>query len=92
MTIDRISGRATNQNELVEGARDRIILEHTDLQITVICLENPQEWKGSVCDVENWSTSQDRSVQLRMPSARNATKLDTSKRYANPRKEAQEPI
>ena len=35
-------GRATNQNELVEGTRDRIILEHTDLQITVISLENPR--------------------------------------------------
>ena len=39
--------RATNQNELVEGTRDRIILEHTDLQITVISLENPQGWKES---------------------------------------------
>ena len=41
-------GRATNQNELMERTRDRIILEHKDLQITVIHLENPQEWKGSV--------------------------------------------
>ena len=47
MTIDRTRGRATNQNELVEGTRDRIIMEHKDLQITVISLENPQEWKGS---------------------------------------------
>ena len=38
----------TNQNELMERTRDRIILEHNDLQITVIHLENPQEWKGSV--------------------------------------------
>ena len=45
-TVDRTRGRATNQNELVEGTRDRIILEHKDLQITVISLENPQEWKG----------------------------------------------
>ena len=45
-TIDRTRGRATNQNELVEGTRDRINLEHKDLQITVNCLENPQEWKG----------------------------------------------
>ena len=53
MTIDRTRGRATNQNELVEGTRDRIILEHKDLQITVISLENPQEWKESLWDVES---------------------------------------
>ena len=35
------------KNELVEGTRDRIILEHTNLQITVISLENPQGWKES---------------------------------------------
>ena len=40
-------GKATNQNELVERTRDRIILEHKDLQITVISPEKPQEWKGS---------------------------------------------
>ena len=34
MTIDRTRERATNQNELVEETRDRIILEHMDLQIT----------------------------------------------------------
>ena len=39
--------RATNQNKLVERTRDRIILEHTDLQITVINLQNPQGWKES---------------------------------------------
>ena len=47
MTIDRTRERATNQNELAEGTRDRIIPEHKDLQITVISPENPQEWKGS---------------------------------------------
>ena len=47
MTIDKTKARATNRNELVEGTRDRIILDHMDLQITVINLENPQEWKGS---------------------------------------------
>ena len=46
MTIDRTRERVTNQNELVEGTRDRIILEHTDLQITVINLENPQGMEG----------------------------------------------
>ena len=47
MTMDRTRESATNQNKLVERTRDRIILEHTDLQITVISLENPQEWKGN---------------------------------------------
>ena len=46
--VGRTRERATNQNELVEGTWDRIILECKDLQITVINLENPQEWKGSV--------------------------------------------
>ena len=31
----------------MERTRERIILEHTDLQITVINLENPQGWKES---------------------------------------------
>ena len=47
MTVDKTEARATNRNELVERTRDRIILEHTDLQITVINLENPQGWKES---------------------------------------------
>ena len=47
MTKDRTRERATNQNKLVERTGDRLTLEHTDLQITVISLENPQEWKGS---------------------------------------------
>ena len=47
MTVDRTKARATNQNELVEGTRNRIIPEHMDLQITVINLENPQGWKES---------------------------------------------
>ena len=41
-------GKSNKSNELVEGTRNRIILEHKDLQITVISLENPQEWKESV--------------------------------------------
>ena len=92
MTVDKTKTRATNQNELVQGTRDRIILEHTDLQITVINLENSQRWKESAGDVENQSTSWDRNVQLKMQSARNVTKYDTSTRYASPRKEAREPI
>ena len=42
--------------------------------------------------MESQSTSQARNVQPRMPSARIATKLDTSIRYANLRKEPREPI
>ena len=45
--VDKTKARVINQNELVEGTRDRIILEHTDLQITVINLENLQGWKES---------------------------------------------
>ena len=47
MTVDKTEARATNRNELVERTRDRIILEHTDLQITVINSGNPQGWKES---------------------------------------------
>ena len=47
MTIDRTTARETNQNELVERIRDRIILEHKDLLILVINLENSQGWKES---------------------------------------------
>ena len=43
MTVDRTKARATNQNELVEGTWDRVIPEHTDLQITVINIENPRD-------------------------------------------------
>ena len=38
----KTEAKVTNRNELVERTRDRIILEHTDLQITVINLENPE--------------------------------------------------
>ena len=44
---DKTEARATNRNELVERTRDRIILECTDLQITVTNLENLQGWKES---------------------------------------------
>ena len=47
MTIDKTEARVTNRNELVERIMDRIILEHTDLQILVINIENPQGWKES---------------------------------------------
>ena len=47
MTIDRTRARAANQNELVERIRNRIILEHRDLLILVINLQNPQGWKES---------------------------------------------
>ena len=42
MTVDRTRERATNQNELVEGTRDRIIPECKDLQITVISPKTPR--------------------------------------------------
>ena len=65
MTIDRTRERATNQNELMEGTRDRIILEHKDLQITVISPKTPRNgregyemWKvkhqpGQKCAAKN---------------------------------------
>ena len=46
MTINKTKARATNQNELVERTRDRIILEHMDLQITVINLVKPPGMEG----------------------------------------------
>ena len=91
-TVDRTRGRATNQSAPVERMWYRIILECRLLQITTTHLENPQEWKESVQDVESQSTSQARNVQPRMQSARSATKLDISVRYANPRKKTGEPI
>ena len=33
MTVDKTEARATNKNELVERISDRIMPEHTDLQI-----------------------------------------------------------
>ena len=53
MTVDRTRGRATNQNKLVEGTIDRIILEHKDLQITVTSLENPRNGREVY---EMWKT------------------------------------
>ena len=43
----RTRARATNQNEVVERIRDRTILEHKDVLILVINLDNPQGWKES---------------------------------------------
>ena len=48
MTVDRTRARATKRTEVMERIRDRIILEHTDLLILVINLENPQGWRESV--------------------------------------------
>ena len=47
MTIDRTRPRATRRTEVMERIMDRIILEHNDLLILVINLENPQGWRGS---------------------------------------------
>ena len=41
MTIDRTRPRATKTSKVVERIRDRIFLEHKDLLILVINLENP---------------------------------------------------
>ena len=62
MTVDKTEARATNENDLVERIRDRIMLEHMDPQVLVINLENPLGWKESALDVENHITSQDRNV------------------------------
>ena len=74
MTKDKTKARATNRNELVERTRDKIILEHMDLQITVINLESPEGWKESAFNVETQNISQDRNGQLKMQSARTVTK------------------
>ena len=43
MTVDRTRARATKITEVIERTRDRIILEHKDLQILVVSLENPRD-------------------------------------------------
>ena len=40
MTVDRTRARATKRTEVMERIRDRIILEHKDLLILVVSLEN----------------------------------------------------
>ena len=47
MTLDRTRARATKRTEVMERIRDRIILEHKNLLILVINLENPQGWRES---------------------------------------------
>ena len=47
MTIDKTKARATKRTDVMERIRDRIILEHKDLFIQVISLENHQEWRTS---------------------------------------------
>ena len=87
MTIDRTRARTTKRTEVMERIRDRINLEHKDLLVLVINLENPQGWRISAWDVENRNTSWDRGVQPRMLSAMTAIKLDISTRYARARKD-----
>ena len=58
-------GKSNKSKQASGGTRDRIILEHTDLQFTVINLENPQGWKESAWDVESQSTSQDRNAKCK---------------------------
>ena len=79
--------RTAKRTEVMERIRDRIILEHKDLLILVITLENPQEWRKSALDVENRNTNQGKGVQPKMPSAKTAIKLDISTRYARARRE-----
>ena len=64
---------------------ERTNQKHKDLLILVISLEKPQGWRISAWDVENKKISQDRSAQLRMPSARIVIKLDISTVYARAR-------
>ena len=47
MTVDRTRPRATKRTEVMDRFRDRIILEHKDLLILVISLENLQGWRIS---------------------------------------------
>ena len=47
-SIDRTRARATKRTEVMERIRNRIILEHKDLLILVVSLENPQGWRISV--------------------------------------------
>ena len=47
MTVDKTKAEAIKRTEVMERIRDRIILEHKDLLILVISLENPQEWRTS---------------------------------------------
>ena len=74
MTIDRTRERATNQNELVEETRDRIILEHTDLQITVTSLENPPGMEGKCMRCGKPEHQPGQKCPAKMQSARNVTK------------------
>ena len=47
MAIDRTRARTAKRTEVMEGIEDRINLEHKDLLILVISLENPQGWRIS---------------------------------------------
>ena len=43
MIVDRTRARATKRTKVMERIRDRIILEHKDLLILVVSLENPRD-------------------------------------------------
>ena len=47
MTIDKTKARTAKRTEVMERIRDIIILEHKDLLILVISLENPKGWRTS---------------------------------------------
>ena len=81
MTVYRTRERATNQNELVEETRDRIILEHTDLQITVINLENPWGWKESALEREPYHTHSVDEITAKLQGMTVFTIVDFKKGY-----------
>ena len=87
MTIDRTRARTEKRTEVMERIGNRIKLEHKDILILVISLENPQELRTSAWDVENMNTSQGKGVLPRMPSAKTVIKLDISTKYARARTE-----
>ena len=74
MTIDETEARATNRNELVERTKDRIILEHTDLQITVINLENPRDGRKLHEMSKTRAPARTEMSSQKMQSARTVTK------------------
>ena len=89
MTIDRTRSRATKRTEVMERIRNRIILEHKDLLILVINLENPQGWREMH---EIWKTGKPAGTDVSSQECK-VQRLDISTRYARPRKELnREPI
>ena len=73
MTVDKTKARTTNQNELVDRTRDRIIFEHTDLQISHQSRKPPgMEGKCIRCGKPEHQPGQ--KYPTKMQSARTVTK------------------